>query len=241
MKEQCKLCLNDEVLRRSHIVPDFVHKPVYGSKHTAVLVEPKKPRRSYRQTGFWDRLLCDACEGKLSRLESYFAEVWFGRPLRPTRLQGQSVCISGLDYTRFKLFHLSILWRAHACALDVFAGVSLGRHAEDIRQRILANDPGPPDVYPISGLALRSADGSFKEDLMLLPLGGRFSGHHVYQMLFGGVFWLCAVSSHRRDCPVPSGLQGDGRLTLFVQEWTKNLAILDLAKQMQTHFKGEKL
>ena len=235
MKRPCRLCLRDAILRRSHIVPEFAYRPVFGSSHTAVLWQPKKLKRSYRQTGYWDRLLCDACENRLSGLERYFADVWFYRPLRPDRLQGPTVRISGLDYTKFKLFHLSILWRAGVTALKVFSSVSLGRRADDMRQRILANDPGPPDVYPITGLALRNADGSFREDLMLLPLGARVSGHHVYEMLFGGVFWLYDVSGHRKGCPIPSGLESEGRLTLFVQDWTQNLAIRDLAKTMQKH------
>ena len=154
MMQQCKLCLRDATLRKSHIVPEFVYNPVYDSSHRAITLEPKKPRRGYRQNGFWDRLFCDACEKLLGRLESYFADVWFNRPLRPNSLQGEVVRISGLDYTKFKLFHLSILWRADTSALEVFKGVSLGRHAEDIRHRILTADPGSADVYPITGFAL---------------------------------------------------------------------------------------
>ena len=113
MNQQCKVCLRDAVLRRSHVVPEFVYKPVFSIEHTAVVLEPKKRRRSQRQTGYWDHLLCDACERSLSRLETYFADVWFNKPLRPVRLDGFENRIVGLDYARFKLFLLSILWRAH--------------------------------------------------------------------------------------------------------------------------------
>lgn len=166
-------------------------------------------------------------------MESYFADVWFNRSLRPNRLVGQTVTIPGLDYSKFKLFLFSILWRASISDLDVFKAVSLGRHAENMRQRILALDPGPSDHYPITGLALRNTDGRFKDDLMLLPNGGKMSGHHIYIMLFGGVFWTCAVSNHHRDCPITSGLKNDGTLQLHIQDWSENLAIQDLSRQMQ--------
>lgn len=236
MKQQCRLCLQDRILRKSHIVPEFVYKPVFGTKHTAIVLEPRKPRRSYRQTGFWDRLFCDDCEGRLGKLETYFADVCFNKPLRPSQLESLEVTLSGLDYTRFKLFLLSILWRADLSPREEFRDVSLGRHAEDIRIRVLGANPGSDDLYPISGLALRSESGGFKDGLMLLPGGSRIGGHHVYIMLFGGVFWSCALSSHRGSCPVPANLRKDGTLTLLVQDWTENSAILDLSRQMKKHF-----
>jgi len=123
MNQQCKLCLNDAILRRSHIVPEFVYKPVFGINRTAIVFEPKRHRRSSRQTGYWDRLFCDDCEGRLGRLETYFADVWFNRPLRPRQLEGQEVNNVGLDYARFKLFLLSILWRADLSTLKAFQDV----------------------------------------------------------------------------------------------------------------------
>jgi len=235
---QCKLCQKEATLRRSHIVPEFVYKPVYDADHTAVMFEAKKPRHGYRRKGFWNHLFCDDCEARFQRLEDYFADIWFTRPLRPQNFTGPVVHITGLDYCKFKLFHLSILWRADVSGLAVFADVSLGRrHSEELRRRILEGDPGSPDIYPITGLALRNTNGSFKDDLMLLPGGSNTGGHHIYIMLFGGVFWACAVSGHRQACPVPPSLQDDGSITLFVQEWTENSAVRNLAKQLQTHFK----
>lgn len=235
MKQHCRLCPQDRVLRRSHIVPEFVYRPVFGTNHTAMVVEPKKPRRRYRQTGFWDRLFCDDCEGKLCQLETYFADVWFKKPLRPSRLEGLEVTLSGLDYPKFKLFLLSILWRAELSTREELRDVSLGQHAEDIRRRILGADPGPADLYPISGLALRSESHGFKDDLMLLPEGTRIEGHYVCIMLFGGVFWLC-TSSHREDWPALANLREDGTLTLLVQNWMENSTISDLSRQMKKHF-----
>jgi hypothetical protein len=235
MDQQCKLCLQVAVLRRSHVVPEFVYRPVFGTDHTAVVLEPNKSRRSHRQTGYWERLLCDGCERRLGQLETYFADVWFKRPLRPARLGGLEVRVEGLDYSRFKLFFLSVLWRAGVSTLAAFQDVSLGAHAERIRRRILAADPGAQDIYPITGLALRDDDGGFKDNLMLLPGGGRIDGHHVYLMLFGGVFWSCAVSGHSAGRPAAPSLREDGSLTLLVQDWRENSAIREMAQKMSPH------
>ena len=236
MKNHCKLCLKEEILRKSHVVPEFLHRPVYDDYHRLTSFEPKKLRSTYRQSGLWDRLFCDGCEGRLSQLESYFANVWFKKPVRPDSLEGEMAVIINLDYVKFKLFHLSILWRAHVSDLNEFRELTLGQQAENIRVRILTGDPGPSDVYPISGMALRRTDGSFKDDLMLLPGYSKIENYHLYIMLFGGVFWLCGHSDHCGDCPpVPTNLKNDGTLTLFIQDWMKNSSIQDLFRQMQKH------
>jgi hypothetical protein len=232
MTGQCKLCLRQATLRRSHVVPEFVYRPVFGAGHTAVVLEPNKPKRTHRQTGYWERLLCDECEGRLGRLETYFADVWFKKPLRPRRIPGLEVEIKGLDYSRLKLFFLSVFWRAGVSTLESFQDVSLGVHAERLRTRLIASDAGPAETYPIAGLAIRDDDGGFRDTLMLLPGGARIDGHHVYQMLFGGVFWSCIVSSHRTGRPVEPGLREDGSLTLPVQDWRDNSAIQEMSVKM---------
>lgn len=232
MNGQCKLCLRNTVLRRSHVVPEFVYRPVFGVDHTAVVLEPNKPRQSHRQTGYWERLLCDECEGRLGKVETYFADVWFRRPLRPGRIPGLQVEIKGLDYSRFKLFLMSVFWRAGVSKLKSFQDVSLGAHAERLRTRILTADAGPAETYPIAGLAIRDDDGGFRDTLMLLPGGGRVAGHHVYQTLFGGVFWSCIVSGHRTGRPVEPSLREDGSLTLLVQDWRDNSAIQEMSVRM---------
>ena len=55
--------------------------------------------------------------------------------------------IKGIDYKKFKLFLLSILWRAGISNLPIFRKVTLGKHQEILRERILTNDPGSPDEY----------------------------------------------------------------------------------------------
>jgi hypothetical protein len=47
------------------------------------------------------------------------------------------VVIRGLDYSTFKLFHLSVLWRASVSSGPDFASVRLGVHEE----RISGNAP----------------------------------------------------------------------------------------------------
>src|SRR5439155_233013 len=63
--------------------------------------------------------------------------------------------VSGLDYRRFKLFHLSIAWRTGVAAGDDYAPIDLGDHQEPLRQMLLAGDPGRPTDYPVFACVLR--------------------------------------------------------------------------------------
>ncbi len=54
----------------------------------------------------------------------------------------EGVVLKGLDYTKFKLFLLSILWRMGVSSLDAFVEVKRGSHHEEaLRVALLNGDP----------------------------------------------------------------------------------------------------
>ena len=63
----------------------------------------------------------------------------------------QPLCIeiADFDYRKFKLFFLSLLWRAGVTSREPFRHVSLGLHEERIRQLILKKVPGNPEDYAV--------------------------------------------------------------------------------------------
>jgi hypothetical protein len=228
----CRLCHEPRQLVKSHIVPEFLHRPVYDAEHTALFVDLEAGRVGDRKTGLWEKLLCRQCEGRIGKLESYFAEAWFTRGLRPrpvVRPRGPLLRVTGLDYTQFKLFHLSIIWRAGVSTLGAFAGFRLGSHEERLRRMLLDGDPGPADRYGMSAVALVGDDGGYKDDMLQIPRPGKKEGHHFYSAMFGGVFWLYVISSHRQGWPVPSTLSPDGTLLMAAQKWSENSAVLEAA------------
>jgi hypothetical protein len=231
----CRLCCRPAVLVESHIVPEFLHTPVYDTDHTAVFFDMEAGRQGTRRKGFWEKLLCLECEGRLARWEGYFAEMWFNRDVRPKPdIPGnQLLRITGLDYKQFKLFHLSILWRAGVSTLRPFAGIRLGTHEERLRRMLLNDQPGPAHVYGLTGVAMREDDGWYKDDLLQIPRPGKYKGHHFCSALFGGVFWLYVISSHTHGWPVPSTLSEEGTLLLAAQHWTANPSVLEAAEGLR--------
>jgi hypothetical protein len=199
---ECPLCLTAAVLRRSHIIPEFLYSAVYDERHS-FLVTSTDPgdRPAIRQKGLWEYLLCDTCEGRFSAWEDYAKRVLAGQDVTIAR-DGESLLITPVDYARFKLFQLSLLWRAAVSTRPEFAAVDLGPHQEPLRQMLVAGNPGrvqdfgclvlfPPD--PAAQEIFRHAIGA--------PTVGRYNAHRLYRFVLGMLCWVFVVSSHMRELP----------------------------------------
>lgn len=212
-----------------------MYEPTYDDTHTAILVDSARNKRSKRQRGYSEVLLCEECEALFNRWETYFANIWFNpmTRLRPTEVGQSTVNISGIDYSRFKLFHLSIIWRAGVCGLREFSMIRLGGQQEQLRSRLLAADAGEPANYPFCGLALRDPEtGGFQDKLVKLLDTIRIDGHYAYTALFGGVLWLYFISKHAGSHNVPRVFDRSGKLRLDVQDWTESLIVRDMASRI---------
>lgn len=152
---KCNLCLEEKpLIKKSHIIPDFLYDGIYDEKHflhiwDVVKMEPagKAP------TGIYDRhILCEKCDNELiGKLETYARKVFFGgekneklKPLFEAKAPDR-LTIENIDYSKFKLFLLSILWRAHISSNTFFKNIELGPYAEQIREMLANNDPGEED------------------------------------------------------------------------------------------------
>ena len=137
--QQCRLCHEHATLRNSHVIPEFCFKPTYDPIHRAIEINLSAERKRYIQKGFREHLFCDGCEQLFGDLETYFASEWFHSGKLPESVECDQIEINGLDYTKFKLFHHSILFRASVSSLDQFKSVTLGKNEELLRQMLLSN------------------------------------------------------------------------------------------------------
>jgi hypothetical protein len=233
--QTCRLCRESRTLVESHILPEFLYKPTYDERHSSIYLDVDSEQTGTRRRGFWEILFCEECEERFNRWETYFAEIWFNRSVRPpfSLARNRFLTIRGIDYRKFKLFHLSIIWRAGISSLRPFRGVRLGGQADALRCLISADNPGPLGRYPIAAIALQDDDGGYKDDIIQLPRPGKYKGHHFCSAVFGGVHWTYGVSGHSSGSPFPSTLGSDGTLRLAVQRWSENRAVLDLAAVLQ--------
>ena len=214
----CRLCLQPRDLVKSHIYSEFLYADLYDEKHKAVLVMMDQERIQLVQKGIREPLLCGECEQHISRWEQYASEVWFGPDSlrrRPNRMERSYEVIEGLDLNRFKLFLLSILWRASVCTRTEFSQVQLGPHEARLRELLLNEDPGEAESYRIWSNAIVDRNSrEFCDGLVVPPERFKEHGHTLYTAVFGGCIWYYRVSLNATDDPRIAYLGHNGKFTL---------------------------
>ncbi len=228
----CKLCQTHSPLQNSHILPEFVYTHLYDDKHRmhALSLHEKAPR-PYEQKGVREKLLCRDCETLLSRYERYASTAFDGKK---TELPlDRVIIVKDVNYVRFKLFLLSVIWRASISKLEFFSQVSLGPHENKIRDMILSGDPGPSDMYGVIPFAIID-DGKIQSDLIMQPNRTKLNGHVGYRFIFGGFMWAYYVSGHLP----PSGVNSlfpkeDNTLCIIKGDFKECGLVKDFAKSLK--------
>jgi hypothetical protein len=155
----CKLCLQKRNLcNKSHIFPDFHFKFLYGSDHALVFLNYKKSEIRYNSE-YESNILCEKCDGKIiGKLDDYAAKLIHDKfrtktIFRLEQINGKKNLIlensPNYDYSIFKLFLISLLWRASISSRPFFQAIKLQPNIEEeLRSMILRNEPGDPQKYP---------------------------------------------------------------------------------------------
>ena len=229
----CALCLQEVELRRSHIIPEFLYETLYDDKHRLQVLSIIPDQSSWReQKGLRERLLCDACEQRLSVWERYASLVLKGGVALNYRSEGNIVHITGLDYAPFKLFQRSVLWRAGASSLPFFEKVQLGKHAEALRLLLMAGDPGSPERYGCFMFGLKHEAQAFT-GVIMQPGKVRLSGHTAYRFVFGGFLWAMLVSSHDLGAPLNQcTLSTTGETVLLIRNATEMQNLISFSVEL---------
>jgi hypothetical protein len=231
---KCALCLRERDLCQSHIFPEFFYKPMYENRrYFQISTDPSK-KITTRQKGIWETLLCKECEGRLSRLEDYARRVMYdGIEIGITKHAGKIV-VHGLDYDRFKLFQMSLLWRAGVSKRPEFKNVSLGAHEERLRLRIFNTDPGKPHEYGCTIICMPSLQKEIT-GLIISPERVRTDGQWWYRTMLGGMWWLFLVSGQRQGLAAHNiFLTPDGKMPVFFE----NKHSVNLIRKLAAKLKG---
>ena len=221
----CKLCLEPKELRNSHIVPEFLYNGMYDQKaHGAIAINGVGRKGwTYLRKGFQEFLLCNECEQFLNQTyEEFFHRLWCkDGGLLPEVLSQDWYEFDIRDYTKFKLFHLSVLFRASVASLPVFDQVKLGPHCEKIRKMILDQDPGGEMDYPIYCMALFQNGRRKAEPFFGTPYRIRINCHNGYCFPFGYCLWRYGVTNHTTELVKEVCLRESGKLYVITEDWTK--------------------
>jgi hypothetical protein len=216
-----------------------MYESMYDEKHRFhVLHRDPSVRSSLLQKGLREPLLCSACEQQLGRYERYVSIVLNGGIELEHERRGNIAHVRGVNYKEFRLFQLSILWRAGISSLDFFCQVNLGPHESVLRSMILAEDVSGPDRFPCLVAAIVH-DDKVQKDLMIQPVPIRSEGIAGYRFTFGGLIWVFLVASHRHPKRGFATLSLDpaGELRILVMQMTDVPFIKGFAETLAAHGK----
>ncbi len=193
--KNCALCKNMGPLHNSHIIPEFMYKPIYNGKHHLILRKSGfKVKTRPLQKGIREKLLCDNCEGQLSVYEKYVREILHGGTEITIQQFNDRIIISGLDYAKVRLFFLSLIWRMSVASKhEIWRNVDLGPHQEIIRDMIFSENPGSQWEYSFLSI-IPLFNGTIFDDWILEPAWVRTKFGRLYNFIVGGCIYLFHVS-----------------------------------------------
>ncbi|MFO7657412.1 MAG: hypothetical protein R6W78_10115 [Bacteroidales bacterium] len=192
---ECKLCRQEKKLIKAHIIPSFMYHELFDQNHRirqATFENKVYKRNTQRETGEFDKnILCEKCDNEiLGKYEDYAKRVLYDGATpnllpRFERMYNKTwMSVGDIDYKKFKIFLLSIIWRASITSRPYFSQINLGHHEEIIRKMILNNDPKKKEDYPI----LITYTGLYTTQVIARPKLVRM-GKKVYSFLIAGVIY----------------------------------------------------
>ena len=196
---KCRLCLKDKKLINSHIIPECFYTPIYDDRHHLNLVSTFPLKEKFKQKGLREKLLCEDCDNSLSPYEKYVREVFYGGVEIQVNEMKNLILLHNIDYNKFKLFQLSLLWRASISSLDFFSEINLSKspHEEKLRKMIILKNPGEQHEYGCFIIMPIWEEKKVIDDFIAKPeYLNKIDDHRMYRFILGGCFWIFFVSSH---------------------------------------------
>jgi len=233
----CKLCLEDKQLIAAHIIPESLYAPLRKDSKIPRMYSTEEgsfPKRS--PTGIYDSgILYADCDNRIGDWDNY-AQAVLLTPLdrygEPADLSRQEVfVISDLDYDQFKLFFVSLLWRADQSSHPFFQGVDLGPWRERAREMILNADPGEPDEF---GVFLVRYEHPLAVGTIYHPERTRPEGINCYRFSLGSYVAMLKVDKRPFDASLDSYLLRPRKeLLVALFEYKESRIYADIAERIK--------
>lgn len=186
MPEVCKMCDGPGPLIKAHVIPESLYGPLLQGNDPPLIfssVDGVHPRRS--RTGIYDRgILCGKCDGRIGVWDQYARDLLavplkrFGEPSE--LLRQQNFLIEPVDYSKLKLFFISLLWRADRSTHDFFADVQLGPWEAQARHALQLGEAGTEEHFAIALVRYENRLAATVHN----PRRARSLGITVYQFSF---------------------------------------------------------
>ena len=216
----CKLCRKEKKLIEAHIIPKFMYKKMKDENHSfydiTYNLDTKETKSKKTQKEDYDKnILCSDCDNGIigGIYENYAKEALYGENLNPEIAPKcenfmnpndgteYSIC-KNIDYTKMKLFLLSLLWRASISARPTFNQVSIGiKHEEIIRKMLYENIEPAETEYPIIITSFMRTENKL-DNMIFQPKRIKYKdGLNGYSFLIDSLEFIFFVNSTNHKLP----------------------------------------
>ncbi|KAA3597170.1 MAG: hypothetical protein DWQ06_14180 [Calditrichaeota bacterium] len=164
---------------------------MYDEKHR--FIQSNNPK-FLLQKGIREKLLCHDCEQLLANTyESYGRKVLYGGEEIEILESPQGKFSYNLDYKKFKIFSLSLLWRASISTREMFDEFKLLSNAEEkLRNMILNGNAGETFNFPFYNYVVEEERFGF----IMPPEKYKDNSHRIVRIIIGHFTWFFLISSH---------------------------------------------
>jgi len=147
------LCEQDKNLVDSHIIPKSFYKYLYPEEKiegkSLEMVDGRSGITKRSRIGPYEKLLCSECDGAIGRYDDYAKTIFLDSTPKNCPGANNAFLFEGIEYLNFKLFIVSLLWRASISSLDIFSRISLGPYEKILQTMLKEQNPGSPEDFPI--------------------------------------------------------------------------------------------
>lgn len=184
-----------------------MYAPLFDEHHQFIRLslDGRVPSVPVPSGDYESNILCADCEKFLNENYENYAKLFLYGPIDQLGLNRPvSECcrnqhgveflqIRNVDYHKFKLFLLSVLWRASISSRPLFKNVSLGPHEEIIRNKLLIKNGGQQNEYPCIICTYRN-NKQLPTDFIGQPRKFRHNAGTGYSFLMDGMIYFFEVS-----------------------------------------------
>ena len=249
--QQCRLCLQKKELRFSHIIPNlFFRKLKHENKSGQIIYfymegEGKIERG---QNTWQEYLLCEDCEAKIEKYETYASRLLYypkGDDIRHVNTKDKRI-LQGIEPTQFKLFQLSVLWRAGISSLPMFSRIVLTKDEQEFLRKILHDESvWLYEQYWCDIVTYYDKYKRLKDSMQLIiqPTIEIKEGRIYYIFVFGGYVWNFNMSNAVNNLLKVQHFREEGKYIILkyemfrvpvIRETIKKAAMMGLLGQSKT-------
>lgn len=208
-----------------------MYKGLFDENHKILVskVNPLKKEKLQSDGAYEKDILCFECDHDIiGKHEDYASRAIYGGKVnnavqpqfeKMKDPQGLKILrVKQLDYRKFKLFLLSVLWRSSISKQGLFKNISLGKHEEILRRIILSGDAGEDSNYECSIIINRESEEVLTK-MIMEPRRVRQNGNSYYIMLINTIYYMVNISGfNKMDLIVKTHLKKDNTIDIPILE-----------------------